>query len=158
METEISIMYPEIILYSVIASIKTIILHILSYVYSPSIVFLSFSDSTGIKYLYGIRKKETKIIEIIYRVVILVTINFLWILFRNDTKQSIKLLLKMFGLNFRLFTNSGYQAISKMDLLWFYVDTKFFIIISIAILFSFPWWEKIKLPQNTHFLHIYPNL
>ena len=88
------------------------------------------------------------IIEIIYRVLVLVTINFLWILFRNDTELSIKLLLKMFGLNFRLFTNSGYQAISKMDLLWFYVDTKFFIIISIAILFSFPWWKKIKLPQK----------
>ena len=96
----------------------------------------------------SILEKANKFLKTAYRLFTLLIINFLWVLFRNDTEQSIKLFLKMFGLNFRLFTNSGYQAVSKMDLLWFYVDTKFFIIISIAVLFSFPWWEKIKLPQK----------
>ena len=95
--------------------------------------------------LSGINQKSNKAFKIIYRLFTLLIINFLWIFFRNDIEQSIKLLLKMFGINFRLLTGSGYQAISKMDLLWFYIDTKFFIILALAVLFSFPWWKKIKI-------------
>ncbi len=96
----------------------------------------------------NLKVKSCNIIKITYRFLVLATINFLWLIFRNDTEQSIKLLLKMFGLNFRSFTNSGYQEVVKMDLLWFYVDTKFFIILALAVLFAFPWWKRVNLPQK----------
>ncbi|MBO7485961.1 MAG: MBOAT family protein [Spirochaetaceae bacterium] len=104
--------------------------------------------------LSAIKEKLSKVFKAIYRIITLLTINFLWILFRNDTKDSIKLILKMFGINFRLFTNSGYQEIVKMDLLWFYVDTKFFIILFLSILFAFPWWKKISFFEKRRYANI----
>ncbi|MCQ2579910.1 MAG: MBOAT family protein [Treponemataceae bacterium] len=95
-----------------------------------------------------IKEKTNKFISIVYRMFSLFMINFLWILFRNDAKQTVKLWLKMIGLNFRLFTDSGYKAVAKIDLLWFYIDTKFFIVLALAVLFSFPWWKKIKIPEK----------
>ena len=106
---------------------------------------LSHGTAMVLERLSGINKKSNKVLKVIYRLFTLLIINFLWIFFRNDIEQSIKLLLKMFGINFRLLTGSGYQAISKIDLLWFYIDTKFFVILALAVLFSFPWWKKNKI-------------
>lgn len=106
---------------------------------------LAHGTAMVLERLSGINKKSNKAFKVIYRLLTLLIINFLWIFFRNDIEQSIKLLLKMFGINFRLLTGSGYQAISKIDLLWFYIDTKFFVILALAVLFSFPWWKKIEI-------------
>ena len=69
-----------------------------------------------------------------------------WVLFRNGTKQTVKLWLKMFGINYSIFSN--YHAISNTALYWFNVDAKFIIVLVIGVLFSFPWWKNIKIPNN----------
>ncbi len=92
------------------------------------------------------KSKESKIFSAFYRISSLVIIILFWVLFRNGTKQTIKLYLKMFGINYsRFFT---FHPVVSTALYWFNVDVKFYIILATAVLFAFPWWKKIKLSTN----------
>ena len=92
------------------------------------------------------KSKESKLFSIFYRIITLLIIVLFWVLFRNGTKQTVKLWLKMFGINYSIFSN--YHAISNTALYWFNVDAKFIIVLVIGVLFSFPWWKNIKIPNN----------
>ena len=89
------------------------------------------------------KRKKSKIISIFQRFVSLFLIILLWVLFRNGTEQTIKIWLKMFGINYTTFYSL--HEISPTPLFWYSVDTKFFFILLFSILFSIPWWKKIEL-------------
>ena len=84
-----------------------------------------------------------------YRIFTLANITCLWVVFRNGMKGSLCLLLKMFGADGLL-----YPGISRMmegwpDLCWkYHCDTKFCIILLIAVVLCFPWWKKIRLGNH----------
>ena len=78
-----------------------------------------------------------------HRAFTLLCIVLLWVLFRNGTKQTIKIVLKMFGVNFsRIF--GTFTPIVPDGFLLMSLDTKFYIIAAIGVLFSFPWWRAFK--------------
>lgn len=89
-----------------------------------------------------INERKNIVLKLIHRVSTLFVIIFLWVLFRNGTKETIKIWLKMFGINYSKFT-SVFQEITTTPLMFFYVDTKFFIMTILGIIFAFPWWRKI---------------
>lgn len=89
------------------------------------------------------KKRNTGfIISAIKRIYTIAAVSFLWILFRNGTKQSVKILLKLFGINYTSLT-AQYIPFTENEMLFFYADTKFFILAAIGILFSFPWHRKL---------------
>ena len=67
-------------------------------------------------------------------------VALLWVLFRTGTGVSIKLFFKMAGINF--------QAVTLNEYLHLYIDTRFFILALIGIMFSFPWWHRISFPTK----------
>lgn len=85
------------------------------------------------------------LVTIVKHIFTLFFILVLWILFRNGTKGTIKILLKMFGINYLRFKSSTFVIpIIQSELLNMIIDTNFYILAVIGIVFSFPWWEKIK--------------
>ncbi|MDD7459978.1 MAG: MBOAT family O-acyltransferase [Treponema sp.] len=88
-----------------------------------------------------IDKAKNIFVKFFYRVFTLFVIILFWVLFRNETKDTVKIWLKMFGVNYSMFT-SGFHKFSSLPLI-FYADAKFFILAFIGILFSFPWWKRI---------------
>ena len=89
-----------------------------------------------------INKTKNIFIKTVHKIVTLFSIILLWVLFRNGTKETIKIWLKMFGINYSKFT-PFFQEITPMPLMFFYVDTKFFKLMIIGILFTVPFWRKI---------------
>lgn len=87
--------------------------------------------------------KKSFVFAFARRVFTLFSVLFLWVLFRNDTIDSFKILLKMFGINYSDFTGTAFP-IHQNEVLSLYVDMKFYIISLFGILFSFPWWRKIS--------------
>ena len=92
-------------------------------------------------------KSKKVILSIISRIYTLFSILILWILFRNGTKQTIKLILKMFGINYTRFSGNEIPFY-KNDFLMLCLDKKFFAILAIGILFCFPWWKKIHIKRQ----------
>lgn len=86
-------------------------------------------------------------LNIIQRIFTLFSILLLWVLFRTGTKQWMKLVLKMFGINYTSFTGSFVPIVSDAFLL-LQVDVRFWILLTIGILFSFPWWKKISISMK----------
>lgn len=82
-------------------------------------------------------------LNVLHRAFTLLAVLLLWVLFRTGTKDSIKIALKMFGVNCAIFGEQA-KSIIPNPLLPMSLDAKFFILASIGILFSFPWWRKIK--------------
>lgn len=80
--------------------------------------------------------------NVFHRVLTLLEVLLLWVLFRNGTKESIKIILKMFGINYTQFWGKASEIVPNRFLL-LNIDPKFFILAGIGILFSFPWWKKI---------------
>ena len=87
--------------------------------------------------------KNNVIIQLLHRIFTLLSVLLLWVLFRNGTKQSIKLFLKMFGINYTKYVGT-FTPIHIDGMLLLNIDTKFYIIATIGIVFSFPWWRAIK--------------
>ena len=83
------------------------------------------------------------------RIYTLLSVFVLWILFRNGTKQTVKILLKMVGVNYTRFT-AQFTPIVPNDFLLLNIDTRFYLFAVIGILFAFPWWRKLKaiLPKS----------
>lgn len=90
-----------------------------------------------------INERKNVILRIGYRVFTLFVIIFLWVLFRNETKETVKIWLKMLGLNYYEFLSSVHKD-KSLPLMFFYVDTKFYILTFFGLIFSFPWWKKIS--------------
>lgn len=67
----------------------------------------------------------------------------LWVLFRTGTKDSIKIILKLFGINYTAFTGA-YVKIANEPYLNLIVDFRFWLFFIIGIVFAVPWWKKIK--------------
>ncbi len=70
----------------------------------------------------------------------ILAVALLWVLFRNGTGNSVRLLLKMVGLKT--------QNVVLNEYLHLYIDTRFFILSALGIIFSFPWWHKIPFPKT----------
>ena len=77
------------------------------------------------------------------RIYTLLSVMLLWVLFRNGTKATVKIILKMFGINYSIFT-SLVRPFYHDDLFSPAVSTKFYVFAIIGILFSFPWREKFS--------------
>lgn len=90
-----------------------------------------------------INERKNVILRIGYRVFTLFVIIFLWVLFRNETKETVKIWLKMLGINYNIFLSSVHKE-KVLPLMFFYVDTKFYILTFFGLIFSFPWWKKIS--------------
>ncbi len=90
-----------------------------------------------------INERKNVILRIGYRVFTLFVIIFLWVLFRNETKETVKIWLKMLGINYHNFLSSVHKD-KVLPLMFFYVDTKFYILTFFGLIFSFPWWKKIS--------------
>ncbi len=72
----------------------------------------------------------------------LLAVMLLWVLFRNDIGMTIKLVLKMFGINYSHFTT--FKPFYYDELLSPKIGLSFYIVAFIGILFSFPWWRNFK--------------
>lgn len=85
----------------------------------------------------------------------LLLILLLWVIFRNNLKESIIIILKMFGINYSYFT-SVFRPISVNKFLLLYIDIRFFILLGLGFIFAFPWWRKIILltGKNIYFIYI----
>ena len=98
---------------------------------------------TAEKTLKGrLSKKGRLALSALSRIYTLFSVMVLWVVFRNGTKKSIKILLKMAGINYTRFT-SALTPIIKDGFLYISIDRKFWITFAAGIMFSFPWWRKI---------------
>ena len=75
------------------------------------------------------------------RLYTIMTIVLLWVPFRVGTVESVKVILKLFGINYTNILGKG-VAIKNSPQLFLLVDTRFYIIFFVGILFAFPWWRK----------------
>lgn len=78
----------------------------------------------------------------LYRAFTLFTIVMLWVLFRHGTLDGFSLWKKML-------VPGCSPGGSETNLWLFFVDCKFFIVLAVAFLFSFPWWRGIKAGTGT---------
>lgn len=85
---------------------------------------------------------KSNILKILSHVYTILSVMILWVFFRNGTKDSIKIILKMFGINYSIFTNKPVEIVDSA-ILYRTVDNYFYILLFIGILFSFPWWRRI---------------
>lgn len=112
----------------------------------------------SIENLFGLDKKKERILRpqknlfcsvmiLIFRhAIVLLFVALLWVLFRNGTKMTVKLWLKMLGVNYTaLLGNAKSMAASPFVTLRIAQNAGIkFILASIAgILAAFPWWKKI---------------
>mgnify|MGYP004549241453 FL=1 len=94
-----------------------------------------------------LRIKENIFIKILKHIYALLSILFLWTFFRMGTKESIKFILKLLGINYTKYYKD-YTPVFNNILLPIILDKFFFAILFIAIIFSFKWWKQIKLPET----------
>jgi alginate O-acetyltransferase complex protein AlgI len=100
-------------------------------------------------------KTKKVFFSLIQRILTLFAVIFLWVLFRNGTADTIKIILKLFGINYSTFTGE-IRNIQQDEILTFYIDCKFLILLAIGILLSFPWWRKIRLfYSNNKYISIF---
>lgn len=90
---------------------------------------------------------QSKFLIILSHIYTIFSIMILWVFFRNGTKDSIKIILKMFGINYTMFTNDHSEIINSTSL-YRTVDNYFYILLFIGVLFSFPWWRSISKTTN----------
>lgn len=95
--------------------------------------------------------KSNKIINFFLHIYTLLAVTLLWVFFRNDIQTSIKLILKMFSINFTKYTNHFTPFVNTFQLS-ILCNTKAYIIILISIFLSFPWWKKINLSSCNKYL------
>ena len=80
----------------------------------------------------------------------LIAVMLLWVLFRNDIGMTIKLILKMFGINYSRFTE--FQPFYYDELISPKIGMSFYLFAFIGILFSFPWWRKFSFIMKNSFI------
>ena len=97
------------------------------------------------------KKSESKrnlLLQFLRRIYTLFSVLLLWLLFRNGTKLSLKLVLKMFGINYTKFTTYGEIPIINEGFLLLNINQYFYIFAVIGIIFAFPWWRKLYCLKN----------
>ncbi len=95
--------------------------------------FLSI-EKVASKYLKIKKNIFTIVLSHIYTMGV---VMLLWVLFRNDIQQSLKIITKLF---------IPKSEVPNTNLaLYLLVDTRFYIFLAFAFIFSFPWWQKINL-------------
>ena len=72
----------------------------------------------------------------------LLAVMLLWVLFRNGTLLSIKLFLKMVGVNYTSFTTS-FRPFYYDALFSPHIDRPFYVFAALGTVFAFPWWRKM---------------
>lgn len=87
-------------------------------------------------------KKDKVWKKIAARIYTLGSVYFLWIFFRLGTKDAVKIILTMFGINYTIWTGQLLQIKTPIHLVLFY-NYKAIIVFAAGILFTFPWWRKI---------------
>lgn len=105
-----------------------------------------------IERFFSLENRKNKIFAFFYRIFTLFVIVMLWVLFRNGLVETIKIWIKMFGINYTIFTSP--RQISTLPFFLF-ADTKAFVMLGVGIICSFPWWRGIKLPTNRVFLNVF---
>lgn len=99
--------------------------------------------------------KHSIVTDIFLRLYTLISVMLLWIFFRNGTKKSLKLILKMFGVSYFPFSHKSY-VFNNDPGLFLLVDKRFYIIFLIGFIFSFPWWKSIiKYKECNTILFVY---
>lgn len=96
-----------------------------------------------------LNKRKNACFSVLYRIITLSVIILLWVLFRNGTVQTVKLWLKMIGVNYTRFLE--FHAVAGLPFRWFNIDSKFWIVFVGAVLFSFPWWRKVSVFSSEKF-------
>ena len=97
---------------------------------------------------FKLNERLKSVFGFLYRAFTLILITIFWVIFRNGIDETVwHMILKMFGVNYTWFSDST-RAIVGINPYWFECDTKFYIVITIAIAFCFPWWKKITMPQS----------
>ncbi len=76
------------------------------------------------------------------RLYTILVVVLLWVPFRVGTGDSVKIILKLFGINYSDFIVNGI-AITNSPKLLLIVDIHFYIILLTGILLAFPWWRKV---------------
>ena len=92
-------------------------------------------------------KGQRTFTSILKRIATLFFIMILWVLFRCGTKTTLKLLAKMAGINHTRF-RPVFTPVVPDEILLLNLNSKFYILLIIGILFSFPWWRKIHFLYN----------
>lgn len=99
-------------------------------------------------------KPLTFALNIFKRIYTLSAIILLWIFFRNSMSDSIKIILKMAGINYTQFTDSPIEIIDSFNLSFIYSEKSIFPFL-IGIFLTFPWWrvfsQKIQNLKNSNF-------
>ena len=99
----------------------------------------------------SLTKKKNAVLAIFHRIFTLFSVLFLWVLFRNGTKETIKIILKMFGVNWTLFI-SDFKPLFYDEILSPKIDISFYVYAILGILFAFPWWRKCKIFYTDNFI------
>ncbi len=89
------------------------------------------------------RSKKNLLKEFFSRAYTLLSVLLLWVLFRNGTKKSVKLVLKMFGVNYTRFT-ARFRELVPDEFLLLNLDRKFWIMAAVGVMLAFPWWRKFR--------------
>lgn len=109
----------------------------------------------------GIHQKEDKIcfserngesrvkfilVSVFHHALVLFFVAMLWVLFRNGTKTTAKLWLKMFGINYTALSGNAKYIIATNPFLTLRIaqnaGAKFIFSSAAGILAAFPWWKK----------------
>ena len=101
--------------------------------------------------------RQTKLVvfqHILRRIVTLFCVLFLWVLFRTGTKDFIKLLLKMLGVNYTQFTGT-FVPLYVDEFMMMLINGRFYFFLFLGCIFAFPWWRKFShIYENKRFLSI----
>lgn len=87
-------------------------------------------------------KRHGVALQIIGRIYTLLSVIILWVLFRNGTKTTVKILLKMLSINYTRFCGN-FVPVVKNPFMSTIISSKFYIFAVVGILLAFPWWRKI---------------
>lgn len=81
------------------------------------------------------------------RVYTLLSVALLWVLFRNPAKQSIIVVLKMFGINYSWLTEQVYPWSHNAYLL-LELNPQFWTAAAVGVLLAVPWWRHLPVADR----------
>lgn len=98
-----------------------------------------------------IQRRPSVLLDTVLHVYTLFSVLVLWVFFRLDMSDAVKNVLKMFGINYTLFS-SNFRPVEGSPLLPLMLDPLLITALTGGIIFSFPWWRKTsvfnKLVEN----------
>lgn len=88
------------------------------------------------------------------RLYALLSVLLLWVFFRNELSDSVKLIMKMFGINYMTLIGKECVIENDMTMTLFY-NYKAILVFIVGIAFAFPWWKKVSEYFRMHFSGIF---